>query len=415
MEADATLNLRVIFESSTEAAVGANRSLSAAAITRGTRFFMCSGLGAPPVASANKLDLEALWHSSLLYWVHPPTRLPSNALSLQHDALLPLQQKLTLALAPPVPFGQKTAGAIAPESWTRFFWSRRRYWEEAFRSLFLALSDASRGSDSYGEPGFYMQSSQYTVAWRLTPEESIGCKRQRQLMAVMSRSSYQFRSRLEEAGVEYEMPLDPAAKSWSSADPEVLQELQAMGSRAGFSRGFFDKTKPHNSMLVFKGQSEVHGLFDVLLEGASLATGTGRMHDLPVLLSRAPFLNGSLRQLQVKSAGTVTHSTTSRTVSELELIGHVLPSAVPAMAEAMAHLCKLSIEEARAGGDRDERLGESKEGDHESGWLYSLSLTPDQDTTQLNQDKGHVVQIKAGSLPEGGDVEYDLKYIRKNG
>lgn len=64
-----------------------------------------------------------------------------------------------------------------PERWTSFFWSRRRDWEEAFRSLYYGL--VSRiSSMSHGEregrdvdyEGFYLQCPRFTVHWNVQRE-----------------------------------------------------------------------------------------------------------------------------------------------------------------------------------------------------------------------------------------------------
>lgn len=86
-----------------------------------------------------------------------------------------------------------------------------------------------------------------------------------------------------------------------------------------------DCSRPHLSLLVFKGHMAVHGLFDFLLEtcgspavmggsggnsgvpgrsssrrGSRGGGGGGRAGDVPLLLSREPFLNASLRSLKVQ-------------------------------------------------------------------------------------------------------------------
>ena len=79
------------------------------------------------------------------------------------------------------------------------------------------------------------------------------------------------------------------------------------------------RDRPHISLLTFRGHMAVHGLFDFLLEacGSSAAGGAGsgvvtrgsgrgdgggtRSGDVPLLLSREPFLNASLKALKVRS------------------------------------------------------------------------------------------------------------------
>ena len=79
------------------------------------------------------------------------------------------------------------------------------------------------------------------------------------------------------------------------------------------------RSRPQLSLLTFRGQMAVHGLFDFLLEacGSSMGGGVGgggfaqgstrggggggRGGDVPLLLSREPFLNASLKALKVRA------------------------------------------------------------------------------------------------------------------
>lgn len=76
------------------------------------------------------------------------------------------------------------------------------------------------------------------------------------------------------------------------------------------------RSRPHLSLITFRGHMAVHGLFDFLLEACGTAIGGGsasggrssrgggrggvaRGLDVPLLLSRQPFLNASLKALKV--------------------------------------------------------------------------------------------------------------------
>ncbi|CAM9639588.1 unnamed protein product, partial [Discosporangium mesarthrocarpum] len=153
------------------------------------------------------------------------------------------------------------------------------------------------------------------------------------------------------------------------ADEDLLREWKELGATGNARHATAytkeqDRSRPHVSLLLMRGQMAVHGLFDFLLQawgassaapralGATAAMASSGAVDVPLLLARTPFLNASLKSLKVRLNGPL-HRARSSTLGTglggrggasgslqvLELVGHALPSAIREMASAMARAC----------------------------------------------------------------------------
>ncbi|CAM9473135.1 unnamed protein product [Ectocarpus sp. 4 AP-2014] len=217
---------------------------------------------AAAVATASeRKEEEAMekWRKATLYWEHPATPLPQEALAAQKAA----QSRVAKSPAHATKAQDSGArpGGSAASGWTSFFWSRRRDWEQAFGSLYYGLISRNRGGGegarggrgsaaaaaaSAGEgegEGFYLQCPLYTVVWRLVRERGGAEDEGTQLVpaAVMTRSTRRLRKRLTAAGVEFGMPLDPWGDQRdaqaSHADEDVLEEWKAMDATGNAKPG----------------------------------------------------------------------------------------------------------------------------------------------------------------------------------
>ncbi|CAN0081149.1 unnamed protein product, partial [Scytosiphon promiscuus] len=234
-----------------------------------------------------------LWRKATLYWQHPATPLPQEALAAQKAAQARVAKNPMLATKAQ-DHGSRPGGSAA-SGWTSFFWSRRRDWEQAFGSLYYGLlskKDCGGGGDGChvdveGE-GFYLQCPLYTVLWRLVREGggagSGGAGGRLVPAAAMTRSTRRLRKRLAAAGIEFDMPLDPAGDQRDAQardtiyETYVLEEWKAMGVTGNAKPGAVytneeDRSRPHLSLLTFRGHMAVHGLFDFLLETCGHPTG----------------------------------------------------------------------------------------------------------------------------------------------
>ncbi|CAN0326188.1 unnamed protein product, partial [Ectocarpus sp. 12 AP-2014] len=83
------------------------------------------------------------WRKATLYWEHPATPLPQEALAAQKAA----QSRVAKSPAQATKAQDSGArpGGSAASGWTSFFLSRRRDWEQAFGSLYYGLISRNRG------------------------------------------------------------------------------------------------------------------------------------------------------------------------------------------------------------------------------------------------------------------------------
>eukprot|EP00953_Heterococcus_sp_UTEX-ZZ885_P003026 2161-Heterococcus_DN1.PRE.2 len=116
--------------------------------------------------------------------------------------------------------------------WPVFYLTRRRDWEDAFRSLYYSLwsipcpTPATSSSSSSTTTAaaavaaavaaaaeteitsFYTRTATSTIRWRSTVSTATG---ERAVSAVISQSTRALRRQLEEASISFSMPLHPQA------------------------------------------------------------------------------------------------------------------------------------------------------------------------------------------------------------
>jgi hypothetical protein len=323
--------------------------------------------------------------------------------------------------------------------WPVFYLTRWRDWEDAFRSLYYSLwfipcpslaTSSSSSSITAAAAGaaaaaaetevtsFYTRTATSTILWRSTVSTATG---QRAVSAVISQSTRALRRQLEEASISFSMPLHPQAATCDArdADVELCAALRDSAPRGGYLAAE-DIFRPQLTLLLLQGQMAVHGLFDIMLEAAGPGSGGGstvggRAQDVPLLLSRRPFMHGTLRQVQAYFSGDVQHaaahsaaqqqqnsrqrqqqqqqqrsfsaanstsSSSSRSSCDaeqvLELNGHVLPCALRDMAAAAAKVCEHATFEGVTGSaDSSKRHGDGAP-------LFRMTLRADEDTAYFN-------------------------------
>jgi hypothetical protein len=320
--------------------------------------------------------------------------------------------------------------------WPVFYLTRRRDWEDAFRSLYYSLwsipcptpatsSSSSRTTTAAAAAAeteitsFYTRTTTSTILWRSTVSTATG---ERAVSAVISQSTRALRRQLEEASISFSMPLHPQAATCDArdADVELCAALRDSAPRGGYLAAE-DRSRPQLTLLLLQGQMAVHGLFDIMLEAAGPGSGGGstvggRAQDVPLLLSRRPFMHGTLRQVQAYFSGDVQYaaahsaaqqqqssrqrqqqqqqqrsssaanssSSSSRSSCDaeqvLELNGHVLPCALRDMAAAAARVCEHATFDGVTGSA--DSSSSRRHGDGAS--LFKMTLRADEDTAYFN-------------------------------
>ncbi len=299
--------------------------------------------------------------ASRLYWVYPATSLPAEALQCQSAALSNILSDPSRAVQQ-FSCGANHVSSQARGGWSTFFSTRRRDWEEAFRGLFCTLRD---GDPAEGENlSFYLRCPGLSVVWcREQVEEA-------ELVAVISRSNRALRERLRAIDVEFSLPLDDRPdRDALVADNHHVEDFSVVGLKRGQYKFPQDPpSAPYKTLLRIHGSHNVYRLFDMFLEiGSGLNVSTGgslgqlaaingispsKTLDVPILLSRRPFMGGTLRFLQTKllpdkrqaeslNGNDVNIEDKQKTqrggsdiVSILEVTGPVMPSALSEMATA---------------------------------------------------------------------------------
>lgn len=354
-----------------------------------------------------------------------------------------------------------------------FFLVRRRDWQEAFRTLYYSLYDGSTAETiSFYSSSVRPRKATQTILWSSTvkqadktdqPKRQQQQQQQRSITAVISESSRQLRRQLREAGIAFSMPLDPHAdaRDKREEDAELLAEF---GGQPGGFLTKEDTTQPHLSLLLLQGQAAVHGLFDLQLQAwgpyAGNLTVAGHAQDVPLLLSRRPFLHATLRKLEVRFSGAIRgkqqqqqqqlnqhrqqqqqrsrstgasrngSNSSSNSINEataskadktyvLDMAGPVLPSAVQDMCAAMAQLCTACDAADAADSDDDDDVDDQQQqqqpqprdesnssaiSDH-----FVLTLKAEPSTVYLNTAcdhacAGYLIQVEGRASSAGAEV-----------
>ncbi|XP_019456446.1 PREDICTED: protein downstream neighbor of Son-like isoform X2 [Lupinus angustifolius] len=172
-----------------------------------------------------------------------------------------------------------------------FLRKRQVDWEESFRNLYYMLRKNICGL-------FYICTSQFVVMFTggdSSKRSNCSCN------AYISKSTRGLRSLLREHDVCFSMPLcHSKVEQVTTEDLAELSEIEKQN--LGQTRrlwSFSDVDNSPESLLVFIGNDQVHGLYDVLLNYRSILTSLSGM-DVPVLYSPVPFQNSSLSSPNIK-------------------------------------------------------------------------------------------------------------------
>lgn len=220
-------------------------------------------------------------------WVYPQSSLPSSVISA-----------LTLSV---VERGQMD-----------FLSKRQLAWEDAFRSLYYMLRKKVCNI-------FYVCTAQFVVMF--TGGESFeGAKYA--CNAYISQSTTGLRSLLKEHGVSFSMPL--CHSKMEQVTTEDLVELSEIEKHnLGQTRrlgSVSDVDNSPQSLLVFSGNENVHGLFDFLLNYRYILTSLAGA-DVPVLYSPVPFENAALSAPEVRCKEVKRPDHISYTLKESNITG----------------------------------------------------------------------------------------------
>ncbi|KAA8518426.1 hypothetical protein F0562_015900 [Nyssa sinensis] len=227
--------------------------------------FGCSGdqnMGCLSELSSTKLYNPKAPHS----WVYPQSSLPPAVISA-----------LSLSAAEGVQMD--------------FLSKRQLAWEDSFRSLYYMLrKDACKI--------FYACTSQFVVMFIAADgprETKCSCS------AYISQSTRGLRSLLKEHDICFSMPLCHSKVEQVTTEDLVelseiekhnLGQIQHLGSAS-------DVDNSPQSLLVFSGNENVHGLYDFLLNYRFFLSSLAGV-DVPVLYSPVPFQNAALSAPEVR-------------------------------------------------------------------------------------------------------------------
>ena len=187
-------------------------------------------------------------------------------------------------------------------------------WRNSFCSLYFAFRHGLVDL-------FYTTTRDYTIVWRAgeAANGENGETWRRPCWAVVSKSDRRFRQQLRENGVEFSMPADPqgevvrmdqAAEEASEAVPPSRQNVEG------------------RTVLHVAGHTDVHGLFDTLLEQAG-NVGASR------LLCSQPFMGSKLSTAVVKFSGQV-RAKNGTCHDQVDIEGTILPDSLHRACQALA-------------------------------------------------------------------------------
>lgn len=172
-----------------------------------------------------------------------------------------------------------------------FLRKRQVAWEESFHDLYYMLRKNICGL-------FYVCTSQFIVMF--TGGDGSG-KSKCSCNAYISQSTRGFRSLLREHDLCFSMPLCRSKEEQVTTEDLVeLSEIEKQNlGQTRRSRSFSDVDNSPESLLVFSGSNNVHGLFDLLLNYRTLVTSLSSV-DVPVLCSPVPFQSSALTYPDIK-------------------------------------------------------------------------------------------------------------------
>ncbi|XP_061374534.1 uncharacterized protein LOC133316767, partial [Gastrolobium bilobum] len=172
-----------------------------------------------------------------------------------------------------------------------FLRKRQVIWEESFRGLYHMLRSCTCGI-------FYVCTSQFVVMF--TGGDGSGSSKCL-CNAYISRSTRGLRLLLKENDVYFSMPLCHSKVEQVTTDDLVeLSEIEKQNlGQTPRLRSFSDVDNTPQSLLVFSGNRNVHGLYDILLNYRSFISSLSGM-DVPVLCSPVPFQNAALSSPDIK-------------------------------------------------------------------------------------------------------------------
>lgn len=229
-----------------------------------TRFTSQVGFGNQKTGSSS--TTMASFSESLHSWTFPQSTLPPSVISA-----------LTVSAA----YGEMD-----------FLLKRQEMWEDSFRNLYYMLRKNKCNI-------FYVCTPQFVVMF--TGTECVGKKKQ-VCNAYVSQSTRGLRSLLREQDISFSMPLCHSEAEQATAE-DLVELLEIEKGRVGQTRrsvpsSDFKDNSPQ-SLLVFTGNQNVHGLYDFLLNYRSFLSSLIAV-DVPVLYSPVLFRNASISVPEVK-------------------------------------------------------------------------------------------------------------------
>ncbi|PWA94951.1 donson [Artemisia annua] len=172
-----------------------------------------------------------------------------------------------------------------------FLSKRQLAWEASFRSLYVMFRKNICNL-------FYVCTGQF-VAMFTSSNGSTGSKSV--CNAYVSQSTRSLRSLLKEQDISFTMPLcHSKVEQVTAEDLFELSEIEKYNlgnTRRTVSLSDVDNTP--ESLLVFSGNNNVHGLYDFLLNYRLLLTSLNTL-DVPLLYSPVPFENAAISAPEVK-------------------------------------------------------------------------------------------------------------------
>ncbi|KAJ3054497.1 hypothetical protein HK097_001678 [Rhizophlyctis rosea] len=312
---------------------------SSATFTSDVSFAWCSELNSAEdsanlisfVAQAQSGDKQTAFQHCLYHWIYPVEVNSPTRVSVVIKILGKLADKASLE----------------PHEETEYkaFLSLEETWKRAFRSLYYITRN---GQSAY----FYYISSEFSVLFfGEDAKAGLECE------AILSRSTAGIRKQLQKDDINFEVvgasrktPLPDEIKMGKSLEhADADEDTDFLKAQEVAPR--MQKDNEDASTLRFVGHSNVHGLFDFLLNWKEPRTER-RAERFPTLLAPSPFLNGCLQSAEVTKNGQVRNATRRTSGSDalairynLKLSGYILPSSAAKLLEIMRKSQKGGIAE----------------------------------------------------------------------